>query len=233
MPDIFGYEIVEAMLQRGCPLCRALAIDDLRWLDTFRREGRNDPGTRAQFFAAGGFCRHHAWLFHRLVASAPSTVAITDVYGWLAAQDLDHLEAVERNLARGRRRVAALKRSEPCPACLALDAAMERKAEFFVGVVSEPEVRGTYERSDGLCLVHLSAVFDRARKSDAESARFFLADWRRRLEHVRGQLADLERRRDYRYKDEPEGEEQHAWTAIIAQYVGEDFTDSRTRRDEH
>jgi hypothetical protein len=101
---------------------------------------------------------------------------------------------------------------------------MERKAEIFVGVLSEPDVWGMYMRSDGLCFSHLEAVFGRARDSDPKAGRLLLTDWRRRLEHVRGQLADLERRRDHRYKDEPEGEEQNAWTDIIALYAGRDFT---------
>ena len=40
MPDIFSYEIVEALRSRGCPLCRVLAIEDVRWVETFRREAR-------------------------------------------------------------------------------------------------------------------------------------------------------------------------------------------------
>ena len=229
MPDIFSYEIVEALHSTGCPLCRVLAVEDVRWVETFRREARNDPAIRADFFAGGGFCRHHAWLFQRLVALADSPAAITDTYGWLAEQDLDWLDNVERALTAGRRRGSALERSRPCPACNAHRDAIERKIEIFVGVVSEPDVRVMYERSDGLCFNHLSTVIGQARKSGAESAFFLLRDWRRRLEHIRGQLADLERRRDYRYQDEPEGEEQHAWADVIALYVGQDFTDTNAR----
>lgn len=225
MPDIFSYEIVEALHSTGCPLCRALAIEDVRWVETFRREARNDPAIRADFFAGGGFCRHHAWLFHRLVALAVSPAAIADTYGWLAEQDLEWLDEVERALAGGRRRGSALERSKTCPACQALCDAVGRKIEIFVGVVSEPDVRARYEHSDGLCFNHLSTVVGQVRESDAECARFLLRDLRRRLQHIRGQLADLERRRDYRYRDEPEGEEQHAWTDVIALYVGKDFSD--------
>jgi hypothetical protein len=86
-------------------------------------------------------------------------VAITDAYGWLAEQDLGRLDEVEHALGRGRRGSARLERAETCPACSALEASMERKAEIFVGVLSEPDVWGMYMRSDGLCFSHLEAVF--------------------------------------------------------------------------
>src|SRR5207247_4233966 len=68
LPDIFGYDIVEGLRRSGCPLCRVEAIDDGRWMGSFWREGKQDANARRHFYAAGGFCRDHAWLLHRLVA---------------------------------------------------------------------------------------------------------------------------------------------------------------------
>lgn len=224
MPDIFSYETVEALRLSGCALCRALAIEDQRWVDTFVREGRRDPGTRGRFLKAGGFCRHHAWLLHRSAAAKDKGVAIADVYGWLAESDLDWLDEFRRDLGRARRRRRSLERPTPCPACFFLAEATGRKVEFFVGILPEARVRREYASSDGLCFTHLVAVVKRALEFDEEAARFLLDDWRTRLAHVRAQLAEFDRKRDYRYAAEPKGDEQHAWTEVIRRYVGEDFT---------
>jgi len=227
LPDIFSYDLIEALGQPGCPLCRALSLDDRRWVDSFWREGKQDPGARTRFFEAGGFCRHHAWLLHHLVAAEGSGAAIADVYGWLATYDLRWLDRIKTSLEgrQRRRRSAVLKRRRPCPACFARDEAVKRKVHFFVDYLREPPVQEVYTNSQGLCFIHLAAVVEHALAADApELALFLLDDWRRRLVEVRLELAEFDRKRDYRYASEPKGAEQRSWTEAIRLYVGEDFT---------
>jgi len=223
LPDIFGYDIVEALRQRGCPLCRVDAIDDRRWVDSFWREGRQDAATRRRFFAAGGFCRHHAWLLHRLAGAEGAGAAIADIYGALADRDLAWLAELRATLERRRRRHRRLRRASRCPACVALEAAADRKIHFFVELLAEASVRRRYESSDGLCFVHLAAAVEHARDTDEDAARFLLDDWRKRLAQVRAQLGEFDRKRDHRYAAEPRGAEQRSWTDVIRRYVGERF----------
>lgn len=226
LPDIFGYDIVEALRRSGCPLCRVEAIDDRRWMNSFWREGKQDPGTRRRFYAAGGFCRHHGWLLHRLVAAEAAGAAIADVYGSLATRDIAWLDALRASLDRGkRRRQAPLGRGGRCPACVALEAGAERKVHFFVELLAEPAVRPHYQSSDGLCFDHLARAVEHALDTDEEVARLLLDDWRKRLARVRHQLAEFDRKRDYRYAAEPKGDEQRSWTEVIRRYVGERFPD--------
>jgi hypothetical protein len=227
LPDIFGYDIVEALQRRGCPLCCAEAIDDRRWMTSFWREGKQDPGTRRRFYAAGGFCRHHAWLLHRLVAAEATGAAIADIYGSLAERDIAWLDQLRARLDRGkRRRRAPLDRGGRCPACVAHEAGAERKVHFFVELLAEPEVRPHYQSSGGLCFDHLARAVEHALDTDEEVAHLLVDDWRERLAHVRDQLAEFDRKRDYRYAAEPKGDEQDSWTEVIRRYVGERFPDA-------
>lgn len=221
MPDIFVYDLLRALGLGGCPLCRALDDDEERWIDSFWREGRQSPAARKQFFAAGGFCRDHAWLLHRLVDAAGSGAAIADLYGQLATNDLRRIEQVAARLAHSRRGAARLRRRRPCPACAFRAAALDRKVQFFLEALGEGAARDAYRRSDGLCFPDLARVveagFSAGRK---ELTRFLLDDWFERLADVRSQLAEYDRRRDYRYAAEPKGVEQRAWTDVICRYVG-------------
>lgn len=215
------------MAHAGCPFCRAADADDRRWMETFRREGKDARELRLGFLGAGGFCRHHAWLFHRVAVDHGSGAAVADVYGWLAERDLASFESFLVRGARGRRdrsRRLALRRRERCPACTAHEESAERRAHFFVEVLGEDAVRRRYTRSDGLCFKHLAVVIGHVSDAAPDMVRFLVGDWRGRLAEVREQLAEYDRKRSYRYSDEPKGVEQLAWTEVIRRYVGEDLT---------
>ena len=230
VPDIFDYEIIEALRRSSCPLCAVEAIDDRRWMDSFWREGKQDARTRRRFYAAGGFCRHHAWLLHRLVAAEGAGAAIADVYGSLADRDLARLDELRASLGRGRRRRSLLRRGGRCPACVECGERTERKVHFFVELLGEPEARRCYRSSDGLCFAHLGPAAEHAVVvGHPDVARFLLDDWRERLGDVRHHLAEFDRKRDHRFADEPRGEEQRAWTQVIRRYVGEPVTAGNDR----
>lgn len=223
MPDIFSYDLVQALSLPGCALCRALDADDRRWMASFWREGRKDPNARRHFFEAGGFCCAHAWLLHRLVAEAGSATAIADLYGRLATYDLQWLDTIRASL--GRRRAPTLRRRRGCPACAFRADALERKAHFLAEALSEEQVRGAYTRSEGLCFPHFARALEEAiGAADAQTARFLLDDWHDRLAELRAGLAEYERKRDYRHSFEPKWAGQRSWTQVVRRYVGEDVT---------
>jgi Family of unknown function (DUF6062) len=197
-------------------------------MSNFWREGKQDPRARRRFYASGGFCRHHAWLLHRLVpAEAAGGAAIADVYGSLAERDIAWLNELVASLESGRRRRnVSLARRARCPACVAFADGSERKIHFLVELLAEAEVRPHYRSSDGLCFAHLARAVEYARDTKAvDVVCLLLDDWRKRLAHVREQLTEFDRKRDYRYAAEPKGEEQRSWTEVIRLYVGERFAD--------
>lgn len=232
MPDIFSYDVVRALSLPGCALCRSLDADHEQWMGSFWREGKQDPKARRRFFEAGGFCRGHAWLLHRLVSEAGSGAAIADLYGQLASYDLRWLENIRLNLDRRRRqRAPTLRRRRRCPACAFGAEALERKAHFLAEALSEEQVRGAYRRSEGLCFPHFARTLESALAvGNKQTAGFLLDDGRDRLAELRTGLAEYDRKRDYRYASEPKGAEQRSWTEVVRRYVGEDVSRDRSRR---
>jgi len=222
--DIYSYELVRAFGLPGCALCRALESDEQRWMSSFWREGKQDPKSRRRFFDAGGFCRGHAWLLHRLVAAESSGAAIADLYGQLATYDLRWLETIRAHLDRRRQRSHPLRRRRRCPACVFRTAALERKAHFLVEALGEEQVRGAYRRSEGICFPHLARGLEAALAAEStETAAFLLDDWHDRLAELRSELAEYDRKRDYRYASEPKGLEERSWTDVIRRYVGDEL----------
>jgi hypothetical protein len=213
--DFFAFDIVEALAEPGCALCRVLSDFEEREMATFAREGRRVPEARSRFHASGGFCRHHAWLLHRVASAAGTGMPIADIYGQLVDQDLERLQRV-RKPGPG-----PLERAAACPACEAAEAALARKADFFVDALKEGGVRSSYTESDGFCEAHLRAALVVASEAAPGPARFLLSDRRRRLEQLAHGLAEYDRKRDHRYAHEPKGDEQRSLTDVIRLYAGE------------
>jgi uncharacterized protein DUF6062 len=218
VPDLYTYELVEAMSRPGSPICRVIADTEQADILSIFREGRLDPDFRRRFFATGGFCRLHAWMLEGVARSEATGAPVADLYGALVVQDLETAtDATAKDDRRFARRRAGLRPVGPCIACERVEDSLVRKADFLAAALEDETIRELYRRSDGLCYLHLLPTLEAA---DPGSGRFLLEDWRSRLERVDGLLREYQRKRDYRYADEPRGEEQRSWTEAVARYVG-------------
>jgi len=189
-------------------------------MDSFWREGKNDRHARSAFFAAGGFCREHACLLETLAQGTRGGAAIADVYRWLAKRDIELLASASDQLTRAYRRPRLrLERRRRCPACDETAAATERKLAFLVELLRYTATRERYASSDGLCMPHLLTAAAQAAADAPEVSRFLLDDGCRRLESLCAQLDEFDRKRDYRFRDEPKGTEQLAPARAIRRYV--------------
>jgi hypothetical protein len=201
--DLFRFDLADGFASGRCPICHAVALDERRWVESFRREGRRDPEARTRFWAGGGFCARHASLLSELVAESGSGAAVADVYGALADRDLAELDAVVSGRSR-KTRHATLSRTADCSACVAAADALERKVHFFLELLGTFAGRARYEPSAGLCRTHLESVVGYAGR-DEETALYLIGEWRQRLAAVRQRLHEDER---------------GSWPDIIRLYVG-------------
>ena len=226
MPDLSNYEIARALREPGCPLCRVLAVDEERLVQQFWRDSRLLPPVRMTFLASGGFCRRHAWLMHDQVMKRAKGRggALTELYDRMAARDLRRISEVTDDALEYPELVEGLRawaqRSE-CQACIELAEATSRRAHFLCQLLREEGMVDAYRASEGLCLPHLHAAVRRSAEDDPELGRLLLTDWSERLAVLRAQLAEFDRKRDYRHADEPRGEEQRAPTDAVSRYAGE------------
>jgi len=226
--DIFSYELIEAMQQEGCIMCRVLEVAELRDMATFVREGWQDAGASRRFLLGGGFCRHHAWLFHWIAKQARTGVSIAHLYGRLLEEDLAACDEMEQRLAHGagRNLTAKLHRSVPCLACAQMEGSLERSQTFLLEALTFPRVAALFEKSGGLCRRHFVPTFEEAVSGNKDVAEFLLRDWRSRLRRVAHDLAEYDRKRDYRYAAERTPADQRSWAEAIRRYVGERQADA-------
>jgi Family of unknown function (DUF6062) len=224
--DLGNYDIVAALRNHGCALCRVLSEAEVRAMDSLIDESGQLAETRNNFCDQGSFCREHAWLFHRRAALALTGVPVAKMYEALLRQDISRVERLELDLAtnaRNRRAPSRLLDRGVCEACERTHSRLETKAHGLIAALQEPEIQRAYRESDGLCVQHLDFAGAAALPSDTAVAAFLIGDLRRRLERLEQRLANYDRTRDYRFANERTDADADAWTDVVRSYVGDQF----------
>jgi len=225
--DTVYFELVEALAEGGCPICRLAAKRVAGYLDALLYEHVNDPGLRHETRRSQGFCQRHA----------QELVELGDGLG-VALIYRDIVEALTKRLKGFRprrlhplspRRVlgplpAAERLAEElapearCPACQMEEEAEKRYVGALVKHLAEPDFLASYRGSSGLCLGHFQRALRLARSEEALAT--LVEGQAQVLERLDGELAEFIRKHDYRFQDEGFGEERDSWIRVVEKMVG-------------
>jgi len=185
------FELLEALKEPYCPVCSLARKAARSYLAGVIEGGVNDPELRADWRRRGGLCPRH----------------------WREARELDApafpLAIVTEDLLR-----TALEegwREPRCPACV-VEAEAERRYLQSLQRLSPVQVREALAEGRGfVCLRH--------RRQLPEGELTAILDERLRL--LVDDLAEFQRKYDYRHADEPMGPEADAWLRAIRALGGE------------
>lgn len=230
MPDRHApyHLLLEALEGPGCPVCAIVERHVLRYLDMLLYEHVNDLQMREEMRRVGGFCNAHAWwlVTHMRGAALGAAIIYRDV-----------LHALRERMAtsggpilpgsRIRRGLSPFARSAPatdphagCPAC----AVRLREEEAFLGTLldhsGEWQFMERYTASQGLCFVHLDQAL--AMNHHGKAAQRLLAAHTPIVDRLIAELDEFQRKNDYRFRDEPLGEEATSWMRAIEMASGKD-----------
>jgi len=228
------HDLRDALAKPGCPVCRLNAAAAERYIDGLLWENVNDPSVREQFRRARGFCHQHSSKLVRPGASLGVAILMHDVLqSMLGVMEEARFEALPAlSLRRAQESldpaqpsaataelVGRLTPQARCPVCVHIE---ETKDIYLTTLVEH--LSGTagllpsYQASDGLCLTHFRRAlrFVRDREVFHSIVNAQRAIWRR----LEGHLAEAIRKSDYRFRDEPPGDESGAWLRGIAALTG-------------
>jgi len=227
-------ELRDALSEPGCPICRLKTSTAKRYLDGLLWESVNDPGVRDRLRRSQGFCHEHGWDLVWPGASLGVAILMRDVLtDVLTAVEGAHFSALPAlSLRRVRESLVTCQSSAAtadlvhlltpkarCPACIKVEQMEDIYLNTLVDhLLGEDGLLTPYEASDGLCLPHfrqaLSHVRDEAVFEAIVGAQ--QAIWQR----LTDQLSEAIRKSDYRFRDEPAGDESGAWLRGIAALSG-------------
>ncbi|MDP9351939.1 MAG: DUF6062 family protein [Chloroflexota bacterium] len=218
------HDLLEAFGQDGCAVCRLAARSVSSFLSSISNEGGlTDPEVRDRIRAAHGFCNEHAHQWLREQHLLGTAILYEDLLDHLATE----LQAL-RFQKRGRlgnpftareRTPVALAAHQECAACRSLADTEQRMIAAVLSGLRAEEFRTAYEHSRGLCVPHLRVALAEAPDEDLFATLTDLAVARHKA--LAEQLREIIRRHDYRYSEEPSGEERGAAARAVRQVVGE------------
>jgi hypothetical protein len=109
------------------------------------------------------------------------------------------------------------ERRANCPACSEVWTTTQTAAEAVVAMLRTEPGATSFASTGVICARHLPVVLRSTGRAEAITVLQRYDTVLRRLAYL---LAEYHRKRDYRYKDEPRGEEQEAWRQAIALLTG-------------
>lgn len=227
------YNLLDEFKSPGCAVCKIGRKAVHGWLKSVAYEMVNDPGVRDKLRDAVGFCNQHAyeWLEQRTVLG--TAIIYKDVLSHVS-QELrgmsyqnrgTMLSGVASLLSGGRsggkpyQDRGLLKHKGTCPACVAQQVAEQQATETLLGNLAEDSFRQVWENSSALCLPHLSIALEAAPGEGVFDQ--LIQSALRSHEEMSAQLQEIIRKHDYRFSDEPTGEERGAATRAVRYVVGE------------
>jgi hypothetical protein len=228
--DMLYHRLLEALGEKGCPVCYVRNDATHRYLRDLLYEQVNDPGLRQSLIQSKGFCRPHAWALSR----AGDILGIAILYKDQIEEAIRDLHRTSTALETGRRilwqgngtrrkTIGAFLRQrrtprEPCPPCRIGKATAERAVITLISHLDDSVIQRALEQSTFLCLPDLESALERTRTREQAQRLLDLAEMK--LKRLEEELAELIRKRDYRFLNEPRGDEQTAWLRAIGQLVG-------------
>ena len=238
------YDLHDALVLSGCPVCRLKAAYTERLLDNLLYEKVNDPGLRARIRQARGFCHEHAWGLVRESAVLGVSIILRDVLHevlrimsaarfrtspTLSFRRVQEALDLEQPRAATAELVAQLGPQEPCPICVYAGEMEEAcLSALRDNLLDEDGLLAAYRSSDGLCLPHFRQVLTGV---DSETTFRALVDAQQAIwSRLEQQLGESIRKSDYRFSSEPVGDEAGAWRRAIAAISAENLRRGGTCR---
>ncbi len=228
--DVFYHELLEAMAAGGCPMCRLARKASDSYLNALIYEGVVDVGVREKLRNARGLCYRHAWRIARRRGSVLGvSIIYSDVVNTLVKALEAQADAPTRLFSRGQPDLSrALAAEEDCPACVLEADANRRHARTLLRHLNSEEIQAGYIAAGGLCLLHFQMTLSHASAGQAKTlAAWQAVAWRT----LRGELDELIRKHDYRFRDETVSEEEaDSWERAIAMIIGDEERNTSEER---
>jgi hypothetical protein len=227
------YDLVENLAGDGCLVCRLARRSVSRYLDSVSYESVTDRALRDRLRASNGLCRRHGRQYLEETRD-PLGLAIinrdvmSNVLRQIGSGVLDEAAepgTLKRLLSRagGRKKDPApgdpLAPSGQCPACGVQQEAERRFSGTLAEYLTQPEVATAYERDGRLCARHFGNVLTQT--SLPHTRELLIRRQVSLMEGLERELAEYERKSDYRYRHEQLGAERDAPARSLDLLMGE------------
>ncbi|HEY64102.1 MAG TPA: hypothetical protein G4O02_05975 [Caldilineae bacterium] len=218
-------ELLEALGERGCPICWLGRRVSERYLDGVLYEAVNDPGMRERFREAYGLCEPHARQLARIRSGNLGIAILYRDVLWTLLRELGDEEGQPRRYIPWPRATAEpfswedrLVPRGRCPACVQQEEMERIYIHELLQHLEDPALHVAFLKSTGLCLKHLRRAMQQAGKDQQRQALIEMQRtvWRQLV----AELDEFIRKHDYRFRDEGFGPEGDSWLRALIGLTG-------------
>lgn len=225
-----GDSLRAACEREGCPVCTVVLEYLDRAIDTWEYDGFTDVAHRYELIESRGFCPLHTWqlalrsngfrlglIYNEILTEVEQE--LNRDYNQLSAAD----NAVPKRTSslkkwwsrRFHRTGEAPTKTHPsynlCHFCRTRSNIEQRVVSTLVQQMRYEEMRQLLSQSTGLCLVHLEQTRHQADIEEPMVSGYLLACQLTCTRRVLEELRELVRKHDYRFSEEPQGDEMTSW----------------------
>lgn len=220
--DVLYHELFEALGAEGCAVCRLARGASHSYIRALIHEGVTDVQLREALRAARGLCYQHGWRLARERGAVLGTAIIyRDVINTLVKALEANGNPPARLFGRGQSGLSrSLAGTATCPACVLERDAEIRGVKVLLSHINDAALSEAYKQAGGICLPHFQLALSQASASAIRQ----LAEWQAAAwSRLRGELDELIRKHDYRFRSEPVTDaEADSWERAVAAVVGEE-----------
>jgi len=222
------FDLKDALKIPGCPLCNRIKEIPWKFLDNLYYERVLDGGTRVGLIEAKGFCNWHAWMSTEILNSDSG---ITIIYKQLLDIEIERLSnwikaagpSVKKSNLRAYRKIlnallSSWTNKASCPICKSVQDHERMDEAVLLDFIGEEEFSKEFEKSSGICIRHLVDIIktDRAHPN----LPLLVEKQLQKYKFLSYELGEYDRKRDYRFSNEPKGSEVDSWKRVIEQFAG-------------
>ena len=191
-----------------CALCKLVARSVMRSIQTLAAEFVNDPQTRINLRESRGFCSEHS----QLILENLDPVAVSIIYADLADMTCDRWSGMRKSTLTSRRLFGASARVALCPLCVTAREASLRYCGALASELSNSVVWNAIKSNNWICISHAWLLQKLAIPADSNRLRTLETE---HLTTLQGELEEIIRKNDYRFRGEKWGSEKDAWIRAV------------------
>jgi len=213
------FDLIDAMGEAGCPVCRLLERDADKQLRTILYEYVTEPETHAAFRQSFGLCNIHGGQ----LTQKGNVMSIAVLYSAVVDEALKKSQQSDNSSQRLRglfnhngdsQLGNALTPNQDCLVCDTLSKNQTRYTSVVADKLTDKRLFTAFEASDGLCLSHFRQVVNQ------NSTPEFIDVQRAKWQQLHDQMQEFIRKYDPTKADSSMGEEGDSWMRAVNQISG-------------
>jgi hypothetical protein len=210
------YNLLDAIKEKGCPICFLVVKNTHKFMDDFLYESVNDPGLRKEIRESYGFCNRHAWQLQKFGDGFGVSIVYKDLAQLIDKKlgKINNLPALIKDLNKSR------KLKNNCMFCKQERDVENRYASVFIENFMDPELKHHYKNSFGFCIPHLLTTINKFKNRKAIEE--ITAIESEKISGLIAELSEFQRKHDYRFSKEGFGKEGDSWIRAIEKLEGKE-----------